>query len=86
MVDKLTSENVESFVYDYPTKHVQGFLGSEIMTILEKYEIDNDKFFTALGVNTVMSIGGQFITYHCDILKGLRCVIENREQTFEEWD
>ena len=30
MVDKLTSENVESFVYDYPTKHVQGFTGYEI--------------------------------------------------------
>jgi hypothetical protein len=86
MVDKLNSENVESFVYDYPTKHVQGFLGKEIMEILEKYEIDNEKFFDALGVNTVMSIGGQFITYHCDVLKGLRCVIENREQTFEEWD
>ena len=86
MVDKLTSENVESFVYDYPTKHVQGFLGSEIMTILENYGIDNEKFFTALGVNTCMIIGGQSITYHCDILKGLRCVLENREQTFEEWD
>ena len=86
MVDKLTSENVESFIYDYPTKHVQGFLSKEIMEILEKYEIDNEKFFTALGVNTVMSIGGQFITYHCDILKGFLCVIENREQTFEEWD
>ena len=86
MVDKLTSENVESFVYDYPTKHVQGFLGTEIMTILEKYEIDNDKFFDALGVNTCMMIDGQFITYHNDILKGLLCVIENREQTFEEWD
>lgn len=31
MVERLTSENVESFVYDYPTKHVQGFLGKEIM-------------------------------------------------------
>jgi hypothetical protein len=85
-MEKLTSENVESFIYDYPTKHMQGFLGSEIMTILEKHEIDKDKFFTALGVNTVMVIDGKFVTYHCDILKGLRCVIENREQTFEEWD
>jgi hypothetical protein len=85
-MEKLTSENVESFVYDYPTKHVQGFIGKEIMEILEKYEIDNEKFFDALGVNTCMVIGGETITYHCDILKGLRCVIENREQTFEEWD
>jgi len=82
----LTSKNVEEFVYDYPTKHVQGFMGSEIMTILEGCEIDKDKFFDALGVNTCMVIGGETITYHCDILKGLRCVIENREQTFEEWD
>ena len=85
-MEKLTSENVESFVYDYPTKHVQGFIGKEIIEILEKYEIDNDKFFDALGVNTCMKIDGEIITYHCDILKGLRCVIENREQTFEEWD
>jgi hypothetical protein len=85
-MEKLTSENVEEFVYDYPTKYVQGFMGSEIITILEKYDIDNEKFFTALGVNTVMNIEGNFITYHCDILKGLLCVIENREQTFEEWD
>lgn len=85
-MEKLTSENVESFVYDYPTKHVQGFLRSEIMTILEKYEIDKIKFFDALGVNTCMIIEGNSITYHCDILKGLHCVIENRGQTFEEWD
>jgi len=86
MVKKLTSENVESFVYDYPTKHVKGFIGKEIIEILEKYEIDKDRFFDALGVNTCMMIDGEIITYHCDILKGLRCVIENREQTFEEWD
>lgn len=86
MVEKLTSENVEDFIYEYPTKNKEGFVGSEINTILEKYEIDKDKFYDALGVNTCMMIGGEFVTYHCDVLKGLRCVIENREQTFEEWD
>jgi hypothetical protein len=86
MVNKLTSDNVESFVHNYPTKHTQGFTGSEIINILKKYDIDNTKFYTGLGVNTCMVINGESITYHCDILKGLRCVLENREQTFEEFD
>jgi len=85
-IRKLTSKNVENFIYEYPTKNKEGFVGSEIKFILDKYKIDEDKFFEALGVNTCMMIGGEFVTYHCDILKGLRCVIEKREQTFEEWD
>ena len=85
-MEKLTSENVEDFVYEYPTKNKEGFVGTEIKSILEKFNIDENIFYNALGVNTCMNIGGEFVTYHCDILKGLRCVIENREQTFEEWD
>ncbi len=86
MVKKLTSENLELFIDTYKTKHKEGFTAYEINTILERYSIDEDKFYEALGVNTCMVIGGQTITYHCDVEKGLRCVIENREQTFEEWD
>lgn len=85
-MEKLTSENVEEFIYEYSTKHKQGFTVYEINTILEEYGIDKNNFYTALGVNTCMIIDNEFITYHCDVLKGLRCVIENREQTFEEWD
>jgi hypothetical protein len=83
---KLTSKNVTYIVYEYPTKNKEGFVGSEINTILEKYSIDKEKFYEALGVNTCAMIGGEIVTYHCDILKGLRCVIENREQNFLEWD
>jgi len=85
-MDKLTSKNVEEFIYDYPTKHNEGFTGSEIKDILLKYNIDSETFYVKLGVNTCMNIGGEFITYHCDVIKGLRCVIEDREQTLEEWD
>lgn len=86
MVKKLTIKNVDKFINEYPTKYEYGFIDSEINDILEKYNIDKDKFYTGLGVNTCMLINGETITYHCDILKGLYCVIENREQTFEEWD
>jgi len=87
----LTSKNVNDFIYGYPTRHKQGFIGKEINNILEKCkinksEIDKDKFYDGLGVNTCMVIGNDFITYHCDVIKGLLCVIEDREQTLGEWD
>lgn len=86
MVDKLTSENLTEFIDTYPTKHKHGFLGSETNEILEKFEIDKEKFYTAMGVNTCMIIEGQILNYHCDIELALRCVIENRDKTLDEWD
>ena len=86
MVKILTSENLELFIDTYKTKHKEGFTGNEIEFILEKYKIDKDKFYEALGVNTCMIIEGQIITYHCDVEKGLRCVIEDRDQNILEWD
>ena len=85
-METLTSKNVEDLIYQYPTKNEHGFVVSEIKDILTKYNIDEDKFYIGLGINTCMVINGETITYHCDIIKGLLCVIENREQTFEEWD
>lgn len=86
MVDKLTSENLSDFVNNYPTKHKYGFIGTETNEILEKFGIDKDKFYTALGVNTCMIIDGDVINYHCDIELALRCVIEDRDKTLDEWD
>ena len=85
-MENLTTKNLQDFINNYPTKHPQGFIGSEIMDILEKYKINKEKFFDALGINTCTVVDGDYITYHCDVLKGLYCVIEDREQTFEEWD
>lgn len=85
-MDKLTSENLSKFIDSYPTKYQYGFLGSETNEILEKFEIDKDKFYTAMGVNTCMMMEGQIVNYHCDIELALRCVIENRDKTLDEWD
>lgn len=83
---KITIKNVEKIVNNFPTKHKIGFTGGEIIELMIKYNIDLNVFLDKLGVNTVSVIGGESITYHHDIIKGLRCVIENREQTLEEWD
>jgi hypothetical protein len=85
-MEKLTSENLSEFINTYPTKHKYGFLATETNDILEKFGIDKDNFYTALGVNTCMIIEGQTLNYHDDIELALRCVIENREKTLDEWD
>jgi hypothetical protein len=85
-MEKLTNKNLPEFIDNYPTKYPYGFIASEIVNILEEYNIDKTKFYAALGVNTCMIFEGQTITYHCDVLKGLSCVLEDRNQTFEEWD
>lgn len=82
----LTIENVEEIVNNYPTKHQMGFVGREILALLKEYKIKPKAFFKKMGPNTVGVIETEVVTYHCDILKGLRCVLENREQTLEEWD
>lgn len=84
--DKLTIDNVKTIVYDYPTKHDIGFTRAEQKELILKYGIDSDQYFEKLGINTVAVIETEVVTYHHDILKALTCVLEDREQTSEEWD
>ena len=83
---KLTTKNLPSIIDNYLCKYDLGFTGQEIKELLEKYNIDSEKFYVALGVNTCAIIDGKTITYHCDIEKGLRCVLEDRQQNINEWD
>lgn len=82
----LTTKNLDEVINNYQTLYDKGFTGIELNQLLEKYSIDIDSFYEKLGVNTVAIIDGKIVTYHCDIIKGIRCVLENREQTLEEWD
>lgn len=86
LMAKLTVKNISKVIDKYPCKYEHGFTGLEIKQLLFKYGIDQEKFYIALGVNTCMIIDGQSITYHCDVEKGIRCVLENRQQNILEWD
>ena len=79
-------EQLKEKVYNYNTKYSAGFIKSEIEQLLEELNINEKRFYKALGVNTCMLIDGNVITYHCDILKAVVCAIENREQNSLEWD
>ena len=79
-------KEIKDLVYNYKTKYKQGFIKKEIDKLLEELNINENRFNKALGVNTCMLIDGEIITYHNDILKGIICALENREQNSFEWD
>ena len=82
-----TMENIKEKVYNFKTKNKQGFIQSEIDTLLKDYPgINMDKFNNAVMGVTCMVINGEITTYHCDIEKALRCGIENRKLRSWEWD
>ena len=82
----MTNKELESFVNNYPTKHKDGFTPNEMHSLIKTLSLDKETFYDKLGVNTGMVIDGDFITYHCDVYKGVVCTIENRDQTIAEWD
>jgi len=79
-------QKLQNKVFNYNTKYPEGFIKSEIEQLLEELNINEKRFYKALGVNTCMMLDGNIITYHEDVLKGVVCAIENREQNSLEWD
>jgi hypothetical protein len=78
---------IEQKVLNYKTKHEEGFMDSEVEELLKEFpEINMEMFNEALWGNTCMVIDEKIINYHCDIIKALRCGVENRKLRFEEWD
>ena len=79
--------NIREKVYNYPTKHKEGFVKSKVDALLKKFpNIDMEKFNYALMGNTCMVKEGEIIQYHCDIEKALMCGIEKRKLRISEWD
>ena len=80
--------DINNLVYGYDTQFKEGFTQKEIDEILEKFkgEINMEKYHEAMRGNTCVVIEGKVITYHCDLITGIRCGVENRSMTWLEWD
>ena len=85
---KYDVQMLETLVNKYPTKHEHGFIDPEIKELLDLFEnLNMDKWDNAMRGNTcMMDAKDGFIIYHCDILTGLRCALENRDQYLHKWD
>ena len=84
----MKDKKLEELVYNYPTKHKQGFIKSEMEDILTKFpDINIDKYNDAMMGNTCMwNENDGIITYHCDLLTALSCGINGRDVKWFESD
>ena len=80
-------KNIIEKVHNFKTKNEEGFIKSEIDTLLKDYpNINMDKFNSALRGNTCIMVDNEIVIYRCDIEKALRCGVENRSLRSWEWD
>lgn len=80
-------ENLEDKINNYPTKNKIGFIDEEIDELMSGYPgINKVKFNRALVGITTTTIDGDIVIYHRDIINALRCGLENRDLTEEEFD
>lgn len=83
----LCNKCLEKLIYNYKTTYKEGFTSKEIQALITKFPtLKKDKFFDSLNGITCMVREGNIITYHCDIISALKCGLENRNLTIDEWD
>ncbi len=84
----MKQKEIEDRVYSYQTKDDRGFTSEEMVDLLKQFpKLKADKFDNAMRGNTcALNDKGQVLTYHCDIVRGIQCGLENRELKSWEWD
>ena len=83
---ELTVKNLSDVIDNFPRKHKNGFVSSEIDAILKKYGINKEVFNKEMGVNTAMLIDGETVSYDTDIQKTLQCLLQGRTKNVFELD
>lgn len=73
-------------VMTYPTKYKQGFTTEEVAELCLELKVSRENFNKKFGINTCMSLDGNTIMYHSDVLRTFRLVMEDRELTMYEFD
>ena len=84
MTDKKLSE-LYQVVFDYETKHDEGFTRNELKQLCDKYKVDVNKFNNALGVITGIIINGDSLFYHSDVYYAMKKCL-GYSTTVSEWD
>lgn len=77
---------MEKIIENYSRKYEEGFTAEEIYGLLTKLSVDRIKFWEAIGEVTGIIIDGDFVYYTSDVELGVRCALENRNPTTNEFD
>jgi hypothetical protein len=85
--NKIHRDRITSIVRSFKTKYDEGFTWNEIQSISEKFtSLNRDKFESALFGITCRMINEETVIYSWDVVKALRCGLENRNLRGYEWD
>lgn len=88
--DVLLDNLIYNYINDYPTDSEYGFTPEELAFVVSEikaeYEWNDDKWWNAMMGNTCMIIDNVTRTYHCDIVTGIMCAIQNRDMKVGEFD
>lgn len=82
---KLEVNKITSVVDKFKTKHKEGFVASEIESLLKEHGINKAKFDEAMGCVTCIVVKKEIIYYRHDVASALRAVISGKENAFD-WD
>lgn len=85
---KKKQQTLSDLVNNYPTKHPEGFLESEIKTLLKEHypALSLEQFNKEFGIQTVGVIDNQTILYHCDVRAALNSLVNGISQHPLAWD
>lgn len=87
MKKKIATDQLHEKVYEFKTKYSQGFLKTEIKTLIKEFKgVTLKKMNEKLGGITVGSSPDGYLIYHCDVLTALHCILENRDMYQHEFD
>ena len=80
--------DINKFIYGFKTRFDEGFTPEEVQEVLDKVknEIDLSKFNEVMMCNTCIIKEDIPLIFHCDLITGLRCGIENRDIHWWEFD
>ena len=82
------NKKIRDLVYSYPTVSEHGLLDGEVRKLVnDNFKKFNwDKYYDAMMGNTCMMYEGKLVNYHCDVVTGIKCGLENRDIKLSEWD
>ena len=91
MKKKYTQQELRDLVYNYKTYSEHGFIQEEIEELIKLFpNFNRDKFNNAMNGNTCMMTEWngkpRIANYHCDVITGIRCALENRTKYGYEFD
>jgi len=80
----MTQKELKDLIYNRKTIYSEGYTVAEVKQLCQDLGVNEKKFSEAMGVNTVMIIDNQIVTFPVDIYYAASIVLNNLKQTLRD--